>query len=132
MRKMMIVKAAVVAISFALTGVPLALAHEGEVHADAAPAAAAAPVTKALPMAAGEVTKVDTEQGKLSIKHAAIPNLGMVPMTMVFKAGTGKASASMFRRIASRKGSPAAIIPPLKRIISGSIVCIRQTAPTAR
>ena len=86
MRKMMIVKAAVVAISFALTGVPLALAHEGEVHADAAPAAAAAPVTKALPMVAGEVTKVDIEQGKLSIKHAAIPNLGMDPMTMVFKA----------------------------------------------
>ena len=39
-----------------------------------------------LPMVAGEVTKVDVEQGKLSIKHGAIPNLGMDPMTMVFKA----------------------------------------------
>ena len=87
MRKLMIVKAAVVAASFAMTGVPLALAHEGEVHAAEAPAAAAAPATKALPMVAGEVTKVDAEQGKLSIKHAAIPNLGMDPMTMVFKTG---------------------------------------------
>jgi Cu(I)/Ag(I) efflux system protein CusF len=41
---------------------------------------------KSLPMVAGEVIKVDTEQGKLSIKHGAIPNLGMDPMTMVFKA----------------------------------------------
>ena len=41
---------------------------------------------KSLPMVAGEVTKVDAEQGKLSIKHGAIPNLGMDPMTMVFKA----------------------------------------------
>ena len=84
MRRMMIVKAAVFAASFALAGVPLALAHEGEDHSEAAPAAA---TTKALPMVVGEVTKVDAEQGKLSIKHAAIPNLGMEPMTMVFKAG---------------------------------------------
>ena len=41
---------------------------------------------KSLPMVAGEVTKVDADQGKLSIKHEAIPNLGMDPMTMVFKA----------------------------------------------
>ena len=41
---------------------------------------------KSLPMVAGEVTKVDVDQGKLSIKHEAIPNLGMDPMTMVFKA----------------------------------------------
>ena len=85
MRRMMIVRAAVVAAGFAVAGVPLALAHEGEDHsADASPAAA---TTKASPMVAGEVTKVDTEQGKLSIKHAAIPNLGMEPMTMVFKTG---------------------------------------------
>ena len=84
MRRMMIAKAAVVTASFALIGVPLALAHDGHEHPAAAPAAA---TTKALPMVAGEVTKVDSEQGKLSIKHAAIPNLGMDPMTMVFKTG---------------------------------------------
>ena len=85
MRRMMIVKAAIVAAGFAITGVPLALAHEGEDHsAKSSPATA---TTKALPMVTGEVTKVDAEQGKLSIKHAAIPNLGMEPMTMVFKAG---------------------------------------------
>jgi Cu(I)/Ag(I) efflux system periplasmic protein CusF len=87
MRKLMIVKAAVMAASFALAGIPLALAHEGEDHTAEAPAAAAAPATKTLPMVAGEVTKVDAEQSKLSIKHAAIPNLGMDPMTMVFKSG---------------------------------------------
>lgn len=85
MRKTMIVKAAVVAAGIAILGVPLAIAHEGEVHA--AEAAAPAATAKTLPMVAGEVTKVDAEQGKLSIKHAAIPNLGMDPMTMVFKAG---------------------------------------------
>ena len=84
MLRMMIVKAAVVSVAFALTGAPVAVAHEGEDHSAGAPAAA---VAKALPMVAGEVTKVDTEQGKLSIKHAAIPNLGMDPMTMVFKTG---------------------------------------------
>ena len=84
MRRMMLVKAAVVSVAFALAGVPLALAHDGHEHADAAPAAAAA---KALPMVPGEITKVDVEQGKLSIKHGAIPNLGMDPMTMVFKTG---------------------------------------------
>ena len=33
-----------------------------------------------------EVRKVDTEQGKLSIKHEAIENLQIPGMTMVFKA----------------------------------------------
>lgn len=84
MRKMLIVKAAVVVAGVAMAGVPVVPAHEGEDHSTDASQAAA--TTKALPMVAGEVTKVDTEQGKLSIKHAAIPNLGMDPMTMVFKA----------------------------------------------
>ena len=35
---------------------------------------------------AGEVRKVDLEQGKLTIKHEVIENLGMPAMTMVFKA----------------------------------------------
>jgi Cu/Ag efflux protein CusF len=34
----------------------------------------------------GEVRRIDTEQGKLTIKHEAIENLQMPGMTMVFKA----------------------------------------------
>ena len=41
---------------------------------------------KALPVVKGEVVKVDASSGKITIKHEAIPNLGMDPMTMVFKA----------------------------------------------
>lgn len=32
-----------------------------------------------------EVRKVDKEAGKLTLKHGAIPNLEMPPMTMVFR-----------------------------------------------
>ena len=37
-------------------------------------------------LTSGEVRKIDTEQGKLTIKHAAIDNLQMPGMTLVFKA----------------------------------------------
>jgi Cu(I)/Ag(I) efflux system protein CusF len=36
-------------------------------------------------MVQGEIRKVDKDAAKLTIKHADIPNLGMTPMTMVFK-----------------------------------------------
>lgn len=42
--------------------------------------AVAAPV-----MVDGEIRKVDKDAAKLTIKHAELPNLGMMPMTMVFK-----------------------------------------------
>lgn len=32
-----------------------------------------------------EVRKVDRAAGKVTLKHGAIPNLGMTPMTMVFR-----------------------------------------------
>lgn len=32
----------------------------------------------------GVVTKIDTKQNKLTIKHEELKNLGMSPMTMVF------------------------------------------------
>ena len=35
----------------------------------------------------GEVMKVDADQGKITLKHGPIENLGMPGMTMVFKAG---------------------------------------------
>jgi len=41
---------------------------------------------KSLPMVQGEIKKVDESAGKMTIKHAAIPNLDMEAMTMVFKA----------------------------------------------
>ena len=44
-------------------------------------------------------------------------------------AGSGKYGSAT---IASRNGVPAAIIPPPNRTMSGSIVCIRFVAPTAR
>ena len=34
----------------------------------------------------GEVKKVDAEQGKVTLKHGPIDNLGMPGMTMVFRA----------------------------------------------
>jgi Cu(I)/Ag(I) efflux system protein CusF len=39
------------------------------------------------PMVKGTVDKVDAGTGKISLTHEAIPNLGMDPMSMVFKAG---------------------------------------------
>ena len=42
--------------------------------------------TGAVKLTAGEVRKIDLEQGKLTIKHEALENLDMPGMTMVFKA----------------------------------------------
>lgn len=39
-----------------------------------------------LPLVSGEVTKLNPDAGKLTIKHDPIPNLDMGSMTMVFKA----------------------------------------------
>lgn len=52
---------------------------------------AAAAVTPATEVAAtttlteGEVRKIDLEQGRITLKHAALENLGMPGMTMVFR-----------------------------------------------
>lgn len=40
----------------------------------------------AMAMTAGQVRKVDLDQGKVTIQHEAITNLDMPPMTMVFRA----------------------------------------------
>lgn len=37
------------------------------------------------PPVAGEVRRIDKEAGKITLKHDAIPNLGMTAMTMVFR-----------------------------------------------
>ncbi|AMO96337.1 copper binding periplasmic CusF family protein [Collimonas fungivorans] len=36
-------------------------------------------------MSSGEVRKIDKEAGKITIKHGPLANLGMPPMTMVFR-----------------------------------------------
>lgn len=36
-------------------------------------------------MTEGEVRKIDKEQGKITLKHGAIKNLGMPGMTMIFR-----------------------------------------------
>lgn len=47
-------------------------------------------VSASTKLTAGEVRKVDLEQGKLTIKHEALDNLDMPAMTMVFKAADNK------------------------------------------
>lgn len=71
--------AAVVAAASALAaGGGPATANAGTV------AAAAAPAT------AGEVRKVDRAQGKVTLKHGPLENLGMPGMTMAFKVANPK------------------------------------------
>jgi Cu(I)/Ag(I) efflux system protein CusF len=41
--------------------------------------------TKHVAMTEAEVRKVDRDAGKVTLKHGAIPNLEMTPMTMVFR-----------------------------------------------
>ena len=65
-------------ITLAMIAVPLAspASHApGHVLAD----------KSGLPIVTGEVKRVDKEGGKITLKHEAIPNLGMDPMTMVFR-----------------------------------------------
>lgn len=55
----------------------------------------------------GEVRKVDSDQGTVTLRHGAITNLGMPGMTMVFKATdpkllTGLAPRSKVRFTADR------------------------------
>lgn len=50
----------------------------------------AASVTTAAPMTEGEVRKIDKEQGKVTLRHGPIDNLGMPGMTMIFKVGDPK------------------------------------------
>ena len=70
-------------LSAALATPALAQDHSGHAgHGSSAPAAAAE-ASDAV-MTAGEITRVDARNGKLSIRHEEIKNLDMPPMTMVF------------------------------------------------
>jgi len=72
-----------------ITTTALALAAPLAVHADDAhhktdAAAAGAPAADAT-TTAGVVKKVDRDQGKITIQHGPLVNLGMPAMTMVFR-----------------------------------------------
>jgi Cu/Ag efflux protein CusF len=54
--------------------------------AQSAPQVEAAPA-RDLPLVSGTVEKVDVASGRITIDHAAIPNLNMDAMTMVFRTG---------------------------------------------
>ena len=43
-------------------------------------------LAQALPLAEGEVRRIDKAAGKISLKHGEIKNLDMPPMSMVFQA----------------------------------------------
>ena len=51
----------------------------------AALAFAFAGAAQAAPLSDGEVTKVDKDAGKLTIRHGELKNLDMPPMAMVFR-----------------------------------------------
>ena len=65
----------------AMTGMVGQQAHDPA----AAPAAAAGALVT--PQTDGESRKVDAAAQKLTVKHGRIENLGMSPMTMVFRVG---------------------------------------------
>lgn len=69
------------ALLLSLTGAAPASAQDVKHEMPAASADAA-------PLVSGEIRKVDIEAGKITIRHAEIPNLEMPPMTMVFRAVT--------------------------------------------
>ncbi|MEO8103588.1 MAG: copper-binding protein [Betaproteobacteria bacterium] len=72
-------KSALIAAAIAAT-MPLAALAAGE-HKDEHHAEAKA----AVPMAEGEVRKIDRDASKITIKHGEIKSIDMPPMTMVFQ-----------------------------------------------
>lgn len=80
-----------IALSTALATPAFAQDHSDHAGHGAAPAASAA---SADVMTAGEITRVDTRTGKLTIRHEEIKNLDMPPMTMVFGLKNSSQAAS--------------------------------------
>lgn len=71
--------AAVVTSSLIAPMAAHAASNETTAAATEAPAAAGAGYSE------GEIRKIDLEQGKVTLKHGPIDNLGMPGMTMVFR-----------------------------------------------
>ena len=57
--------------------------HGGHAHHGVADSGDVAPSADGL--TEGEVKKIDPEAGKITLRHGAIVNLGMAPMTMVLR-----------------------------------------------
>jgi Cu(I)/Ag(I) efflux system periplasmic protein CusF len=51
----------------------------------------AATFAQAQALTDGEVRKIDKAQGRITLKHGEIRNMGMPPMTMVFRVKDAKA-----------------------------------------
>lgn len=90
-------------------------------HAAAPAAGAATPAPAATDdrYTAGEIRKVDSAQGKLTLRHEAIKNLGMPGMTMVFKVKApsllrGLKAGDRVRFVVEKQGS-ALVITELKK-----------------
>lgn len=62
-------------------GKPVAKTQTAQAQQQPAPAAPGAPAA----MTEGQVTKVDADNNKLTLRHGEIKNLEMPPMTMVFQ-----------------------------------------------
>ena len=63
------------------------------VHAQvgaATPSTQVAQGAASVPVAEGEVRKIDKEQGKVTLRHGPLQNLDMPAMTMVFKVADPK------------------------------------------
>lgn len=70
-----------------------ALAATLGAHAQTTPASAPAPTAAAAasaPQSEGEVRRIDKAQGKLTLRHGPLENLGMPGMTMIFKVADPK------------------------------------------
>jgi Cu/Ag efflux protein CusF len=72
-------------------------------------------------MASGEVRRVDSSAGKLTLRHGEIPNLDMPPMTMVFEvadraflAGLKPGDKIRFRAEKSSTGFVVTVIEPAR------------------
>ena len=63
----------------------LALWQPAAASANHSEAAAANPLTSNSSLTAATIRKIDVAQAKITLKHAAIANIGMPAMTMVFK-----------------------------------------------
>ncbi len=73
----------IAAFAFAATTPLSAQTTDHNAHHPAEPQAAKSTTQE---LTEGEVRKVDMETKKITIRHGAIQNLGMPPMTMVFQA----------------------------------------------
>jgi Cu(I)/Ag(I) efflux system periplasmic protein CusF len=73
-----------IALAGALLASATPFVHAGNAH-QAATSAPGSSVSATTSMSEGEVKKVDAENGRITIKHGDLKNLGMPPMTMIFR-----------------------------------------------